>query len=104
MRGSASVTHDDDLAGEAAVEAEDVATARLFIESAGIIVATPHATTLYDERGARYDIPKWVMADPDNLMPEPKSTSGGGGGGGGAEGGGAGGGAGVGGGRGATSR
>ena len=57
---------------EAAVEAEDVETARLFIESAGIIVSTPHATTVYDVRGARYDVPKWVMVEPHNLLPEPK--------------------------------
>lgn len=52
------------------MEAEDVATARLIVESAGIIVATPHATTAYDERGSKYDIPKWVIVEPDNLARE----------------------------------
>ena len=53
-------------------------------------VATPHATTLYDERGARYDLPKWVLDDPDNLAPEPPPEASGGGGGGGGGGAGAG--------------
>ena len=27
---------------------------------------------MYDERGSRYDIPKWAMVEPNNLLPEGK--------------------------------
>ena len=41
---------------KAAVEAEDIHTARLFVESAGIIVVTPDMTCVFDERGAKVDL------------------------------------------------
>ena len=50
---------------------DDIQTARLFVESAGIIVATPHLTVVFDERGAKYDIPQWVLATPANVAPDP---------------------------------
>ena len=53
---------------KAAVEAEDIHTARLFVESAGIIVVTPDMTCVFDERGAKYDIPRWVISDPTNVV------------------------------------
>ena len=46
----------------------DLGTARLLIESAGIIVARPDMTVCYDERGARYELPPYVLADPRNLQ------------------------------------
>lgn len=59
---------------KAAVDAQDIETARLFVESASIIVALPDMSVCYDERGGRYEIPKWVMADPSNLRPDPPGT------------------------------
>lgn len=53
---------------------DDIQTARLFVESAGIIVATPHLTVVFDERGAKYDIPRWVLATPTNVAPEPETN------------------------------
>lgn len=51
----------------AACEA-DAETARAIIESAGVAVAAPDMTVLYDERGAKYSLPKFVLADPSNLI------------------------------------
>ena len=53
---------------KAAVEAEDIHTARLFVESAGIIVVTPDMTCVFDERGAVVEDPRWVIADPTNVV------------------------------------
>ena len=58
------------------VETEDIDTARLFVESAGIIVATPHLTVAYDELGNRYELPEWVLADPVNVVSDPARESG----------------------------
>lgn len=55
----------------AAVTCGNIDTARVFVESAGIIVATPHLTCVFDERGGKYDIPLWVLTTPSNLVPEP---------------------------------
>ncbi|PNH10622.1 Ubiquitin domain-containing protein 2 [Tetrabaena socialis] len=51
---------------KAACEA-DVETCRLLIESAGIIVAAPDMTVCYDERGAKYELPKFVLSAPVNI-------------------------------------
>ncbi|KAG2426873.1 hypothetical protein HYH02_014725 [Chlamydomonas schloesseri] len=51
---------------KAACEA-DQETCKLIIESAGIIVAAPDMTICYDERGAKYELPKYVLAEPINL-------------------------------------
>ncbi|PNW75735.1 hypothetical protein CHLRE_12g538950v5 [Chlamydomonas reinhardtii] len=51
---------------KAACEA-DQETCKLIIESAGIIVAAPDMTICYDERGAKYELPKYVLAEPVNL-------------------------------------
>ncbi len=51
----------------AACEA-DAETARAIIESAGVAVAAPDMTVLYDERGAKYSLPKFVLAEPTNLI------------------------------------
>ena len=39
-------------AAVASASSGDIETARLFVESAGCIVATPHLTVVFDERGA----------------------------------------------------
>lgn len=51
---------------KAACEA-DMATARLIIDSAGIIIAAEDMTVCYDERGAKYELPTYVLSDPSNL-------------------------------------
>ncbi|GLC46664.1 hypothetical protein PLESTB_001549100 [Pleodorina starrii] len=51
---------------KAACEA-DQETAKLLIESAGIIVAAHDMTVCYDERGAKYELPKYVLSEPVNL-------------------------------------
>ncbi|GAX84347.1 hypothetical protein CEUSTIGMA_g11769.t1 [Chlamydomonas eustigma] len=52
---------------KAVCEAEDMETAKLIIESAGIIMGSADMTTYYDERGAKYDLPKYVLSFPTNL-------------------------------------
>ncbi|KXZ42686.1 hypothetical protein GPECTOR_124g486 [Gonium pectorale] len=52
---------------KAACEA-DPDTCKLLIESAGIIVAAPDMTVCYDERGFKYELPKFVLSDPVNLV------------------------------------
>lgn len=53
---------------KAACEAEDIATTRLILETAGVIVARPDMAVMYDERGARYVLPKYVLSAPTNLL------------------------------------
>lgn len=55
---------------KAACEADDMATTRLILETAGVIVAKPDLTVMYDERGVRYVLPKYVLSDPNNLVKE----------------------------------
>lgn len=50
-----------------ACEAEDIDTAKLIIESAGIIVVAHDMTVCYDERGAKYELPKYVISNPINM-------------------------------------
>jgi hypothetical protein len=51
----------------AATEA-DLATAKLILESAGVIVASEDMTICYDERGSKYELPKYVLSDPVNIV------------------------------------
>ncbi|XP_059664420.1 uncharacterized protein LOC132310235 [Cornus florida] len=51
----------------AAVEA-DLTLAQAIVESAGIIVQIPDMTICYDERGAKYELPKYVLSEPTNLI------------------------------------
>lgn len=51
---------------KAAAEA-DLPTACLILESAGVIVAEEDMHVCYDERGCRYDLPVFVLSEPDNL-------------------------------------
>lgn len=55
---------------KAACEADDMATTRLILETAGVIVAKPDLTVMYDERGVRYALPKYVLSNPTNLVKE----------------------------------
>ncbi|GBG71656.1 hypothetical protein CBR_g9071 [Chara braunii] len=49
-----------------AVEA-DLSMAQTIVESAGIIVSSEDLSCCYDERGAKYDLPNYVLSDPVNL-------------------------------------
>ncbi|CAD7703400.1 unnamed protein product [Ostreobium quekettii] len=40
------------------------------IEGAGIIVGADDLTVCYDERGWKYDLPKYVLSEPTNLIRE----------------------------------
>jgi hypothetical protein len=51
-----------------ACESDDMDTARLILETAGIIVARHDMTVMYDERGAKYDLPKYVLSEPSNML------------------------------------
>ncbi|XP_060192263.1 uncharacterized protein LOC132621831 isoform X1 [Lycium barbarum] len=53
----------------AAAEA-DVSLAQAIVDSAGIIVQAPDLTVCYDERGAKYELPKYVLSEPTNLTGE----------------------------------
>ncbi|KAL2524279.1 Ubiquitin domain-containing protein [Abeliophyllum distichum] len=51
----------------AAAEA-DLTLAQAIVESAGVIVQNPDLTVSYDERGAKYELPKYVLSEPANLI------------------------------------
>ncbi|MBA0836620.1 hypothetical protein Goarm_008816 [Gossypium armourianum] len=44
------------------------AEAELIIDSAGVIVQNDDLTICYDERGAKYELPKYVLSEPINLI------------------------------------
>lgn len=46
----------------------DPETAKIIIQSAGIIVSKPDMTVCYDERGAKYELPKYAISAPTNLQ------------------------------------
>ncbi|PKU83371.1 ubiquitin domain-containing protein 2 [Dendrobium catenatum] len=46
----------------------DVNLAQTIVDSAGIILANTDMTTCYDERGAKYELPKYVLSEPTNLI------------------------------------
>lgn len=48
--------------------AADLATSKVILESAGVIVAKENMTVCYDERGAKYELPKYVLSHPVNLI------------------------------------
>ncbi|KAK4347273.1 hypothetical protein RND71_033612 [Anisodus tanguticus] len=50
----------------AAAEA-DVSLAQAIVDSAEIIVQAPDLTICYDERDAKYELPKYVLSQPTNL-------------------------------------
>ncbi|PKA64461.1 hypothetical protein AXF42_Ash007206 [Apostasia shenzhenica] len=53
----------------AATEA-DINLAQAIVDSAGIILTNADMTTCYDERGAKYELPKFVLSEPTNLIRE----------------------------------
>nr|XP_009778951.1 PREDICTED: ubiquitin domain-containing protein 1-like isoform X2 [Nicotiana sylvestris] len=48
----------------------DISLAQAIVDSAGVIVQAPDLTVCYDERGAKYDLPKYVLSEPTNLIRE----------------------------------
>ncbi|RWR96299.1 ubiquitin domain-containing protein 2-like protein [Cinnamomum micranthum f. kanehirae] len=54
---------------QAAAEA-DLNLAQAIVDSAGVIVSNADMTICYDERGmcARYELPKYVLSEPSNLI------------------------------------
>ncbi|KAG9448196.1 hypothetical protein H6P81_014324 [Aristolochia fimbriata] len=51
----------------AAAEA-DLSLAQAIVDSAGVIVSSADMTICYDERGAKYELPKYVLSEPTNLV------------------------------------
>ncbi|KAK9153090.1 hypothetical protein Sjap_000570 [Stephania japonica] len=51
----------------AAAESE-LPLAQAIVDSAGVIVTSADLTTCYDERGGKYDLPKYVLSEPTNLI------------------------------------
>ncbi|XP_065017114.1 uncharacterized protein LOC135643718 [Musa acuminata AAA Group] len=51
----------------AAAEA-DINLAQAIVDSAGIIISNADMTLCYDERGAKYELPKYVLSEPTNLI------------------------------------
>nr|XP_043624986.1 ubiquitin domain-containing protein 1-like [Erigeron canadensis] len=52
---------------QAAAEA-DLTLAQAIVDSAGVIVQKADLTVCYDERGAKYELPKYVLSAPTNLI------------------------------------
>eukprot|EP00250_Pteridium_aquilinum_P034592 c7793_g1_i1 orf=67-411(+) len=42
--------------------------AQAIIDSAGIIVTSEDLSVCYDERGAKYELPKYVLSEPRNVI------------------------------------
>ncbi|KAK3431149.1 hypothetical protein EUGRSUZ_E02796 [Eucalyptus grandis] len=53
----------------AAAEA-DLTLAQAIVDTAGVIVQRADLTICYDERGAKYELPKYVLSEPTNLIDE----------------------------------
>ncbi|KAI5662353.1 hypothetical protein M9H77_21676 [Catharanthus roseus] len=51
----------------AAAEA-DLSLAQAVVDSAGVIIQNADLTVCYDERGAKYELPKYVLSEPTNLI------------------------------------
>ncbi|XP_047339724.1 ubiquitin domain-containing protein 2-like [Impatiens glandulifera] len=47
---------------------ENIEFAQTIIDSAGIIVQSSDMTICYDERGAKYELPKYVVSVPSNMI------------------------------------
>ncbi|XP_009334023.2 ubiquitin domain-containing protein 1-like, partial [Pyrus x bretschneideri] len=48
----------------------DISLAQAIVDSAGVIVQNADLTICYDERGAKYELPKYVLSEPTNLIQE----------------------------------
>ncbi|KAL6999646.1 hypothetical protein U1Q18_000804 [Sarracenia purpurea var. burkii] len=46
----------------------DLDLAQAIVDSAGVIVQSADLTICYDERGAIYELPKYVLSEPTNLI------------------------------------
>ncbi|GFY97740.1 ubiquitin domain-containing protein [Actinidia rufa] len=46
----------------------DLTLAQAIVDSAGVIVQSADLTVCYDERGAKYELPKYVLSEPTNLI------------------------------------
>ncbi|EIE23586.1 hypothetical protein COCSUDRAFT_53398 [Coccomyxa subellipsoidea C-169] len=51
----------------------DLQTAKLILDSAGVVVASDDMSVCYDERGGKYELPKYVLNAPSNLTVGPKA-------------------------------
>ncbi|KAM7252054.1 hypothetical protein ACFE04_023937 [Oxalis oulophora] len=51
----------------AAAEA-DLTLAQAIVDSAGVIVQSADLMICYDERGAKYELPKYVLSEPTNVI------------------------------------
>ncbi|CAA0815887.1 Ubiquitin domain-containing protein [Striga hermonthica] len=49
----------------------DITLAQEIVDSAGILVHNADLTVCFDERGARYELPKYVLSEPKNLIKDP---------------------------------
>mmetsp|Transcript_9171 Transcript_9171/g.12440 ORF Transcript_9171/g.12440 Transcript_9171/m.12440 type:complete len:148 (+) Transcript_9171:255-698(+) len=47
----------------------------VILESAGVMVAQPDLTLFYDERGVKYELPKYLLGFPTNLLKEDQVKS-----------------------------
>ncbi|RAL50320.1 unnamed protein product [Cuscuta campestris] len=50
-----------------AIEEKNITQAQAIVNSAGIIVDVSDMTVCYDERGAKYELPKYVLSEPTNM-------------------------------------
>ncbi|KAJ8531526.1 hypothetical protein K7X08_026960 [Anisodus acutangulus] len=48
----------------------DISLAQAIVDSSGLIVQAPYLTVCYDERGNKYELPKYVLREPTNLIRE----------------------------------
>eukprot|EP00191_Tetraselmis_sp_GSL018_P000473 CAMPEP_0177615104 /NCGR_PEP_ID=MMETSP0419_2-20121207/23196_1 /TAXON_ID=582737 /ORGANISM="Tetraselmis sp., Strain GSL018" /LENGTH=84 /DNA_ID=CAMNT_0019112577 /DNA_START=275 /DNA_END=529 /DNA_ORIENTATION=+ len=48
----------------------DQETMKAMIDAAGLIVAKPDMSEIYDAQGVLYELPKYVLSDPTNLIRE----------------------------------
>ncbi|OMO74705.1 hypothetical protein CCACVL1_16508 [Corchorus capsularis] len=46
----------------------DLTLAQAIVDSAGVIVQNADLTICYDERGAKYELPKYVLSEPTNII------------------------------------
>ncbi|KAJ4844284.1 hypothetical protein Tsubulata_009837 [Turnera subulata] len=46
----------------------DITLAQAIVDSAGVIVQSEDMTICYDERGAKYELPKYVLSEPSNMI------------------------------------
>ncbi|KAF5185064.1 Ubiquitin domain-containing protein [Thalictrum thalictroides] len=48
----------------------ELTLAQAIVDSTGVIVSSADLTTCYDERGAKYELPNYVLSEPTNLIQE----------------------------------